>query len=274
MGCQGRLSASSTNPFPADQAINTLYLVPCKGNQVSFYTPGFGWNTYPISTGANVPTLNLNSLNTAKCYDVFAYWDGSYVQLTSLAWSSLTARATSLTFQDGVYTLSTDQSRLYLGTFSPASASQVNDQVAERGLWNYFNRVQKAVKLFDTTASWSYNNATWRVENAAATKILVTKGVAEDTDTFEVNCPVVTASSIYAALGIGVDANNANSADIISGPGGTTNRNIAMANLKTALAAGNHSLYWLESTIGGSVTFYGQPTAGQSQSGFTGMVWC
>ena len=184
VGCQGRLSAVTTSAFHSDQSINTLYLMPCKGNLISFYTPGFGWNVYQIPTGGSVPMLAFSSLNTAKCYDIFAYWNGSTVMLTSVAWSSLTARATSLTFQDGVYTLSSDQSKLYLGTITPNTSSQVNDLTSERGLWNYFNRIQKKVLLTDTTASWSYNSATWRVENANTTKIICTKGIVEDTDQF------------------------------------------------------------------------------------------
>jgi len=273
IGCQGRLSFYPYIPFLGDYNGGIIYLVPFRGNQISFYTPGFGWNCYPIPFGGVVPTIYLSGLSTSKCYDVFAYWDGSLVQLEYLAWTNLTTRATALTFQDGVYTKSTDQTRLYLGTFTPSNTGNVNDLVAERGLWNYFNRVQKAVKLFDSTASWTYNSSTWRVENAAATRILVTVGVAEDYDEFELDVLALGSSSITACAGIGLDSTNVNSADAYPGMR-SGDKGLAMANLKTLLAVGCHSIYWLESTNGGSATFYGVWIAGQSVSGLTGLVWC
>jgi hypothetical protein len=272
IGCQGRLSLLNSAPNFGDNSGSALYLVPFRGNLISFYNPSFGWYSYPIQT-VSPPTLNLTGLNTAKCYDVFAYWDGDSVELESLAWTNLISRATALTYQDGVYTKSTDQTRLYLGTFTPSSSSNVNDLVAERGLWNYFNRVQKAVKLFESTASWTYNSSTWRVENANTTKILVTVGVAEDYDEFELDVLALGSSSITACAGIGLDSTSVNSADAFPG-NRTADKNLAMANLKTLLAVGCHSIYWLESTNGGSATFYGVWIAGQSVSGLTGLVWC
>lgn len=274
VGCQGRLSFVNTSPTFADANGSVLYLVPYKGNQISFFNPGFGWNTYPIPTSPG-PSLVLNSLNTAKCYDVFAYWDGATVQLSSLAWTNLVSRATPLTYQDGVYTLSTDQTRLYLGTFTPSLASNVNDLVAERGLWNYFNRVQKAVKRFDTTASWTYNATAWEVERAQTNPILVTKGIVEDTDQFDVSCMLACASAHWGIVGIGIDSLTVNSADIILAQLVVSLKSIVSANLKTQLAVGSHSIYWLESCDSTtSITFYGQPVAGYSQSGLTGLVWC
>jgi hypothetical protein len=275
VGCQGRLSFFNTGPSFGDGNCSGLYLVPYKGNQISLFNPGFGWTTYSIPTVASAPALYFNSLNTAKCYDVFAYWDGAAVQLTNLAWTNLITRATPLTYQDGVYVLSTDPTRLYLGTFTPYNTSLVNDYPGERGLWNYFNRVQKAVKRFDTTASWTYNAVAWEVERAQTNPILVTKGIVEDTDQFDVACMLACTASHWGIVGIGVDSLTVNSADIILAQLVASLKAVASASLETQLAVGNHSIYWLEACDSTTaITFYGQPVAGYSQSGLTGLVWC
>jgi hypothetical protein len=275
VGCQGRLCGVTNSPFPADQFITSIYLVPCRGNLISFYTPGFGWNNYPILGGVNTPTLALGGLNVSKCYDVFAYWDGSKVVLTSIAWTNLISRASPLTFQDGVYTLTSDQSKLYLGTFSPNSSSQVADQVYERGLWNYFNRVQKSVKRTDTTTSWSYALVAWEVERGQTNPILVTKGIAEDADNFDVWGACVCGATLFGLVGIGVDSPTVNSADVLMATLAPSAKATLTANLRTTLSIGQHSIYWLEScSTASSVTFYGLSAANQSQSGLIGLVWC
>jgi hypothetical protein len=273
VGCQGRLSTQGILNF-GDTSSNNIYLVPYKGNQISFFNPDFGWITHPIQTHLP-PIYYLTGLSSAKCYDLFAYWDGTLVQLTSVAWSNLVSRAINLTFLDGVYVLSTDPTKLYLGTFRPSSANNVNDIANDRGLWNYFNRVQKAVKLFDTTSSWTYNATSWEVERAQNNPILVTKGIAEDTDQFDVACMFNSGPTLFGCVGIGIDSPTANSADILIAHVITNLKATASASLKTLLDVGGHSIYWLEAASSASaVTFYGQPVAGYSQSGLTGLVWC
>jgi hypothetical protein len=48
-----------------------------------------------------------------------------------------------------------------------------------------------------------------------------------------------------------------------------------MATYNHVPTIGLHAIYWIETTSGsGSVTFYGNPIAGQSQAGLTGIVQC
>ncbi len=85
VGCQARL-ALTTNIF-SDTSGSVIYLMPYKGNLISLYTPGWGWNTYSLSS-TFPSSLNLSNLNTGKCYDVFAYWDGATVRMEALAWTN------------------------------------------------------------------------------------------------------------------------------------------------------------------------------------------
>ena len=134
---------------------------------------------------------------------------------------------------------------------------------------------KQAFKRIDATASWTYNATAWEVERAQTNPILVTKGILEDTDQFNVACMLACTASHWGIVGIGIDSDTVNSADIILAHLVASLKVVASASLKTQLAAGSHSIYWLEacdSTT--SITFYGQPVAGYSQSGLTGLVWC
>ena len=276
VGCNGRLSMYSAGAgFQDYLQAPQVFLVPYKGNQISLFVPGWGWNNHPLPT-TNPPSISFSGLNTARLYDVFAYWDGSNVQIENLAWSNLTARATSIVQQDGVYLKSTDLSRLYIGTFLPNSASAVSDTAAERGLWNYFNRVARPLLATVATASWTYNvPGTWRSPNGSDVMAKAVFGLGEDTAFLQVTAPCMANASLYGMVGVGDNANNANSADIIAHNGGTITRSIVQATYNHIPVVGAHNFYWIENTNGsGNVTFYGNPIAGQSQAGLTGIIQC
>jgi hypothetical protein len=274
-GCQGRLSLSTSLPV-ADSENACITLHPYKGNLISLYTPGFGWNNYPIQQAGTKPAFTPSTL-TDHVYDVFAYWDGSQVRLESVVWTNPTSRATALTYTEGMYLKSTDLTRLYLGSFVCYLNNDIKDQPDERGLWNFFNRIQKPFKWIDATASWTYATpATWRNANASEKSVKVCTGIAEDLLTAEVNCVIIAGSAFYGFVGIGIDSATVNSADITTYGGGTVTRHTARALLSELLTVGAHKLQWIESTSGtGTVTFYVGPlAAGQGQSGFLGSIWC
>jgi hypothetical protein len=273
-GCQGRLSLDSSGPVK-DQENATIYLWPYKGNLISLYTPGFGWNNYPIAQAGVKPSFTPSTL-VDHVYDVFAYWDGSVVRLEALVWTSGQARATPLTYTDGMYLKSTDLTRLYLGTFLAYTNNDIKDQPTERGLWNFFNRVAKPVTVTVATASWTYATpGTWRSPNGADAMIRTVQGLVEDSAIFEVTCTCTAAASLYGLVGIGDNSNSANSATLgnIIG-GGSAQRTPLRAVYNAVLAIGLHAIYWLETTNGsGAVTFFGNPVAG-AQAGLIGTVFC
>ena len=276
VGCQGRLALNAGDPTFSDGTASQIYLIPYKGNQISFYTPGFGWNSYPIPT-VSPPVLNLNGLVTTKVYDVFAYWDGTTVILENVAWSSLTSRAVSLTYQDGLYVKSTDHRCLYLGSFCPASTSSVDDLPISRSLWNNFNRLPRLLARVDTTANWIYTSSDWRQANAEAlNQVRLVTGLPEDVSTFEVDVNV-NAEDIdrYGLVGLGIDSTTVNSADILIHARGLAGdyHSLARARLRSILTIGCHDIVWLEATQGtGDVKFFGSNFSSQSQGGLTGLM--
>ncbi len=262
IGCQGRLFLTSTPDF-TDCDGDALYLLPYKGNSISLYTEGWGWNQYPIQApGASACSISL-SLAFPRSYDVFSFWDGSKVALEYLVWTSLVSRATGLTYQDGCYVKATDPSRLYLGSFVSNDGTHIYDYDYERGLWNYFNRVPKQLKKGDATASWTYNvQNTWRRARDQANQVRVMIGLAEDSAEFDVYCMATAGASLFAYPGIGIDQYAANNATFVQSTGGATTRIPIMAVYRSVLAAGAHDIYWLEMMVGSSaVTFFGTPVA-------------
>jgi hypothetical protein len=272
-GCQGRLSMDTTSPVK-DAEGATITLHPYKGNLISLYTSGWGWNNYHIEAGGVKPYISPTIL-TDHVYDIFAYWTGTAVALETLAWTNIASRATALTLTEGLYVKATDPTRLYLGTCLAYLGSYIKDTVTERGLWNFFNRVLKPLEVTDTTATWTYNvPGTWRSPNGADKMVRVVTGLAEDLVDFEVKVNVVGNSSLYGIVGVGIDARDANSATILIHGGGIASaRQIAMARLHTVLVAGSHSIYWIETTNGsGTVTFVGGSFSGQGLGGMVGAV--
>lgn len=174
-----RLSADSTEPVPtADLWTNILYLLPYKSNQISLYYDG-AWQAV-TSSGAS---LNLETTASIP-YDVFASYDGTNVNLSLVEWSSVSARATALGYQDGVLVLSTDSTKLYVGTIYCYDTNTLFDRAAGRHIWNYYNRVARAFYCADTSATWSYNSTTPHNANGNDTdgegRFSFVAGLAED----------------------------------------------------------------------------------------------
>ncbi len=134
----------------------------------------------------------------------------SHGQNGSPGLDQLTARAVSLSYQDGLYLKSTDPTRLYLGTFLPYSTTQVDDLPAERGLWNFFNRVNRTLEVReDSMMNWTYNvPGTWRSPNGSDKMVRLVVGLPEDPLSAELYVNVTGGSSLYGIVGIGVDSND------------------------------------------------------------------
>jgi hypothetical protein len=212
----GRLSTSST-PVADVLGSSTLYYVPYVHNKVPLWT-GAGIRVIELSAGV---VLNLNGLVAANtCYDVFGYANGNTLVLEALAWSSLTARATTLAFNmNGFICKSTDATRRYLGSFYASAANNVfdfgwqsgNGNPARRHLWNMYNRVPRQCVMTDLTATWTYQTSSWRIirgQLAPQGCIEVMRGLDED--------PVYVVGTLSASPGAGYSVYGAIGID---GPG-------------------------------------------------------
>jgi len=158
-----RLTLESGQPVSVSNqnAKTTLYLTPYISNRLALYYDS-KWNIYETAE----VSLSLSSLTASTAYDIFAYWSGSAVVLEALAWSTLTARATAIVRQDGVWVKSGDATRRYIGTIIiNASGGQTDDAYTKRFVWNLQNRVKRPCWTTNTTNSWTYATAANREHN-------------------------------------------------------------------------------------------------------------
>ncbi len=252
----------------------TLYCTPYRGTRIALYD-GTKWN---VRTSAEF-SLALGTLAAARAHDIFCYDNAGTPTLEFLIWTSDTARATALTYQDGILVKSGDATRRYLGTFRPTSTTQAADSIANRYLWNYYNRVDKPMRAIDSTDSWTYSTSTIRQANAnTANQLGFVIGVSEDI----VGAEVIAAASNSSAnvdmtVAIGLDATNALAAGCINAKPVATvaNQQIIMsAAWKGFPGVGLHFLSWLEYAGGSTGTFYGDNGGATQQSGIHGMIKC
>ncbi|MEE4194485.1 MAG: hypothetical protein V2J07_04730 [Anaerolineae bacterium] len=156
----GRLTLQSAEPLgTTDRSGSMVYYTPFTSTALSLYAPGFGWVNHELSELSLVlpSTINTN-------YDLFAYWDGDAIQLTSIAWSSDSARSSALALQDGQHVLAFDHTWRYLGTVRVGAGGTAVDSAEQRFVWNADNQRPRLVYRVDDTEH-TYGTSTWRAWN-------------------------------------------------------------------------------------------------------------
>jgi hypothetical protein len=145
--CSGRLS--TTTGLPVQNAYTSsadVFFIPYMGNTVYLHT-GAAWQYYTFNTEISA---NVGALADGVVHDIFLYYTGSALALEFVAWSSATARATALTYQQGVVVKNGDTTRRYLGSCVPnAGFVKTGCRTVGAGttfqhdstLWNYYNQV-------------------------------------------------------------------------------------------------------------------------------------
>ena len=270
-----RLSLTTGVPVTTSDvtAATTLYCTPYKGNRIALQTAG----VWALFTSAQF-SIALGTLISGRPYDVFCYNNAGPPALELLAWTSTSARATALAYQDGVLVKSGDSTRRYLGTFQTTTTTTTEDSVANRYLWNYYNRVARPMVRRESAVSWTYSsNAAFRQANAnTANQLNFVVGVAED-----------SVSATYMAQASNGDATNrimriAIGLNSTTGVGNSVacaaqNNNTYMggsglvANIDTLPAVGVNYLAMLELGAGaGTQTWYG--TGSYATLGIVGKV--
>lgn len=273
---QGRLTLTSATPVTiADvPAATTLYWALYGGNQISLYT-GSAWVTVSITQ----LSITMVGLTASKPYDVFIDYTGGTPALEVVVWTNDTSRATALAVQDGVYVQTGDADSRYVGTiYTDAAGGAVTDSFALRHVWNYYNRVVRALRVIEAADTWTYTlSAFQQANNNAANQVDVVVGVAE----VAIEVTVYGYASNGAAgvqfnVGIGEDGITLKSgtlAPLNTSP--VINYNVpVVATLRTFPAVGRHYYTWLERSEPTNTTTWrgdgAQPTL--SQSGITGTI--
>lgn len=272
--CEGRITLTTATPVTSSDvtAATTVYFTPYMGDGICLYD-GTNWRIYTFTERSiAVPAT------TATMYDLFIYDNAGTLTLVATAWSTDTARATPIVLQNGVYVKSGTATQRYLGSFRTTAVSgQTEDSLANRFVWNYYNRVARPMKAVDTANSWNYTLAAFQQANAStANQLNFILGASEDAVTATVvHIASNTSGSVIFSTGIGLDSTTVNSARM-SGAHRTAGASVeatVTASYNAIVTGGRHYLAWLEySEATGVTTWLGDGNVTFLQTGITGTV--
>jgi hypothetical protein len=263
----GRLTLTSATPVTTSDVASssTIYYTAYTSGRIALYT-GTIWRMYSFTESS----LALSGLTSDKNYDVFAYASGSTVTLElSAAWTTNTSRSTAITRQDGVLVKSGDATRRFIGTIRTISTTTTTDTVAQRFVWNLNNRIPRYLYVQDTTASWTYNSATWRQIRATTSNKV--EAVFGDPDHVSGSSFLMwngaSGTGIAMYTSIGIDSTTVPLATVTSMLMPTAPAQYwwpSSSELDSYVSEGYHAFNWLESAHATTIT--GMGTVGLSQS--------
>jgi hypothetical protein len=211
-------------------------------------------------------------------YDVFVDYNSGTPQLNLTAWTNDTTRATALTTQDGVLVKTGSTGLRFVGCMRTGTVSgQTEDSASKRFVWNYYNRVDRPMRVVEATDSWNYTTATWRQANgAAANQLAFIIGVSEDLVDADVLANSSHSAGVQRGVAIGHSSTTTPSGRIeMSGLTNAAGEVISHhCRYRGAATVGYQYLAWLEySTASGTTTWRGDngsPTI--LQSGIEGAI--
>ena len=272
---RGRLTLTTGVPVTTGDvtAATKVYYTPFRGNTIALYN-GTTWQTVTFTElSLNVPAT------TATMYDVWGYLSSGALALDTSSWSSDSARTTSLALQDGVLTKNGDATRRWLGSFRTTGVSgQTEDSQLHRYLFNATNRVQRTLRVVESTSTWSYSTATWRqANNSSANQVDAVIGWTDTSMRFDLLVEGNTSGGTFGYVAIGADSVTVPTAGqlqtfIATGTdqsGGYQIWGTGQASLQQAPTVGRHYWAWLEKASAASVAFAGTD-GGTAQSGLVG----
>lgn len=273
-----RLTLTTAVPVTSSDVTGatTVYFTPYNGNYIALWNVSSALWEILQSDEVSVAVPNT----AATVYDVFAYDSSGTLTLETVAWSTATARATALVYHQGVYCKTGSLNKRYVGTFSthPTATGTVDDSASIRYLWNYNSRVRKKLVRLPSTASWAYNSNTVRqAAGNTANQVRFVTGVSEDIIDLMLSTGMTGAGNL-GMVGIALDSTTSTATcqlfSVLSAVDG--DRQSILAHYYDYPGIGARRLVWVEASDGGSVTFFGNYTAGAFtvQFGMVGNIWC
>lgn len=199
----GRLTLTTALPVTTSDvtAATTLYYTPYVGNFIAIYD-GTNWQGRWFTE----LSLSLSGYTADKNYDIWIYDNAGTLTLDSTVWTSDTARATALAYQNGVLVKSSDPLRRYLGTIRiTTTTGQTEDSRSRRYVYNYYNRVNRYMLRFDN-ATHTYDSTTIRAWNNDTTNnaLRYVMGMDEDALTYGFRARI-TGTDSFPYVGLSQD---------------------------------------------------------------------
>lgn len=246
--CEFRLTLTSGTPVTTADVTGaaTLYCSPYKGNRIALFD-GTNWN---MRTSAEF-SLALGTLSSGKPYDVFCYDNAGVPTLEFLVWTNDTTRATALALQNGVLSKTGALTRRYLGTFYTTAATTTEDSLANRYVYNYYNRVRRpCFKQIDGTNYTYTTNTIRQARGSTNNQLNILLGVAEDSVGAEIWAEISNTNvGLEVQVGVGLDSTTAYATGSVSGTSFVlvaNTRQGVRGSYRGTPAAGRHALTWLE----------------------------
>lgn len=277
----GRLTLTSGDPYDINTVAfsNTVYYTPYNGNFVRLYDPvANAWTVYSFSE-ISAPITDPGSGNTLPV-DVFVYQTGGSLKIEQVAWTNASTRAVSLSLQDGMYVKSTSKDRLYVGAMNTGhdtfTGGYAWDSYQFRWLNNHFNKLQKGLQNFETTASWSYASTAWRFANGNTNNFVsVMQGFADtlvDVDVFVLSIPGAILDN--PCVGIGQNRINVNDGSIYQYGAAFASATFLICAGIVVAAQGATQYNWIERSYGGNSVTYRAHDGDTLKAGFIGTCFC
>jgi len=264
----GRLTLTTAVPITTADVLSsaTLYYTPYLHNRVDLYD-GTRWRTSSFSE----LSLSLTGLVSASVnYDVFLYDNSGTLTLELVAWSSDTARATALVYQDGRLVKSGATTRLYLGTIRGNGTGICTESVERRFVWNAYNRVRKNFLYQPVGATWSYSGTSWRQANTSSYRVSYVVGLDGVLAYLcvQINATGTSGQIAYASMdedGIGTpEVSAVGGWDVIPTAAGAAGYAPIVSTRTWFVPLGFHYTQWIEKTSGVSATYIAAEGLGMS----------
>lgn len=271
----GRITLTTVLPVTTADvlAAGTLRYTPYTYNIISLYnTSTTTWDHIAFTElSIAVPAV------ATQMYDVFVYNNAGTPTLELLAWTNDTTRATALVRQDGRWCKTGVLSRRYVGSFRTTVASQTEDSLVKRYVWNAYNQVDRPLLVLDAGAAYTYSIATFRQARATATNQLdFVIGLNENPIHAIVGATArnsAGAATTFAQVGIGLDSTTTPIAAVFGGFASMTLTDgyVGLTAITEVFSGiGRHVLVWLEIATAAGVTTWAT-TGGFGSTSLGGM---
>jgi hypothetical protein len=196
---QARLTLESGVPVSIqDRSGSTLYLTPFRGNRVSLYVTGAGWQQYSLTERS----LSFSGVPAGKNADIFLRHNGTELVLERLLWTDDDSRAEELIQRDGLWLRSADLTWRYVGTVRTSAEGLISDSAAQRFVWNADQRVARRLCKLVASGSYTYSGAVrlWRGDSASRVELVC--GLEGELVSLTASTPVSTDGVVKIGLGI------------------------------------------------------------------------
>jgi hypothetical protein len=172
--------------------------------------------------------------------------------------------ANQATYLGSFYSTAAGQTAM---NFTPAAAVGGGNCIL--GLYNAYNRVDVVSSSMDSTGSWLYASATWRLaEGSINNRISWVDGLQMSSIRADYSC-VIGVGGVAASIGIGINWTSGNPSGMMADAGGTIDVTARATVCSLPLLGFNYVQAIESARSGSSVTYYGSGlTIGQSQALF------